>query len=180
MKHSYGNLALPTPGEMALTRDPRFVQRMVQRPREDHQHDVPYLAGYSRDAHTIYWDRAFWPHRFLGDFDTTRTLKDHEMSEKALIDIFRLRYQVAHRVATWLEHKAVRALGVEPDFYEEYLRPFIRTADHEDIRKPPTDLDLTPYEDEHDRKILMKLMQRRRVLESAMTVSNLEHRRRYV
>ena len=60
----------------------------------DRDHDVPYLAGYSRDGKTIYVGRHMPPSfRYRGrDIDTDRFLILHEEVEKTLIDQLGLHY----------------------------------------------------------------------------------------
>src|ERR1700738_690160 len=64
----------------------------------DRQHDVPYLAGYSRNGKTIYIDRHM-PKSFTfrgRRITTDRFLILHEAVEKALIDHLGLGYLHAH------------------------------------------------------------------------------------
>jgi hypothetical protein len=80
----------------------------------DRRHDIPYLAGYSRNGKTIYIDRHM-PKRFTfrgRRINTDRFLTLHEAVEKALIDQLGLRYLHAHQIATRAEQAAVRASGV--------------------------------------------------------------------
>ena len=79
----------------------------------DRRHDIPYLAGYSRNGRTIYIDRHMprW-FTFRGRrIKTDRFLILHEAVEKALIDQLGLRYLHAHQIATRAEQAAVRASG---------------------------------------------------------------------
>src|SRR5258705_675021 len=80
----------------------------------DRRHDIPYLAGYSRNAKTIYIDRHL-PKSFV--FRGRRIMTDpflilHEQVEKELMDRLGLRYLHAHQIATRAEEAAVRAIGV--------------------------------------------------------------------
>ena len=77
----------------------------------DRSHDIPYLAGYSRDGKTIYIDRHM-PQSFKyrgRDIETDRFLILHEEVEKTLIDRLGLHYLHAHQIATRAEQAAVRA-----------------------------------------------------------------------
>jgi len=67
----------------------------------DRDHDIPYLAGYSRDGKTIYIDRHMPPSfRYRGrDIDTDRFLILDEEVEKTLIDQLELHYLHAHQIA---------------------------------------------------------------------------------
>jgi len=133
--------------------DPRFKRFMAQRVQIDRTHDIPYLAGYSEDGKIVYFDRHFKP--FMSkDVDTTPFLLVHEKAEKACITLFKLKYQHAHEIATYLEYKAVIKAGIDWNEYSNYLEPFIRKTERERIRRVPKNLDLKPYRDEHDVKHL--------------------------
>ncbi len=63
----------------------RALDAVVRRVKNlDRKHDIPYLAGYSRDGKTIYIDRHMPPSlRYRGrDIDTDRFLILHEEVEK--------------------------------------------------------------------------------------------------
>src|SRR5262249_46385910 len=77
----------------------RALDAVVRRVKNlDRDHDIPYLAGYSRDGKTIYIDRHMPPSfRYRGrDIDTDRFLILHEEVEKTLIDQLALHYLHAH------------------------------------------------------------------------------------
>lgn len=139
------------------TSDPRFIARMAQMNSIPviRKFDIPYLCGYSKDAGKIYFDRHF-NSKFAGR-DITKFLKIHEYSEKALIDFFGLNYEKAHKFATNLEREAVRAAGLNWEKYTEHLDPYIKNVEHEKLNSVPKDLDLTPYRDERDSRILSQL-----------------------
>lgn len=120
----------------------------------DCHHDIPYLAGYSVSGTVIFLDRNL-PIELSHLFPF---IIIHERTEKALIDGVLADYQDAHAVATLVEHAFVRDAGIDPDDYESILKPYIRSADHESVTNPPWNLDLTPYEDEHDKKVLRELV----------------------
>jgi hypothetical protein len=88
----------------ALRRRVRIVSR---------EYDVPYIAGYSKDGHTVFIDRHL-PHSFRWLTKTVRVdpfLLTHEIVEKALLDELRLHYLHAHQIATRAERDAVKAAG---------------------------------------------------------------------
>ena len=127
--------------------------------RLDREHDVPYLAGYSRDGKTIYIDKDL-PKSF-----TTRAAKRvavdrflilHEAVEKTLIDELDLVYQHAHQIALRAEQAAVRAAGVPWDEYDRFMARYIKEAD-DVIDRLPADLDIKPYRDEHDVELLKRM-----------------------
>jgi hypothetical protein len=142
------------------TSDPRFRARMAQVNSIPviRKYDIPYLCGYSKDARKIYFDRHF-NSKFDGK-DLTKFLKIHEFSEKALIDFFNLDYEKAHKFATNFEREAVRAAGINWEKYTEHLDPYIKEVEHENLKSVPKDLDLTPYKDEHDSKLLKQIVAR--------------------
>ncbi len=75
----------------------------------DHDHDIPYLAGYSKDGKTIYIDRHMPRTMKLRgrEIDSDRFLILHEEVEKTLIDQLGLHYLHAHQIATRAEEAAV-------------------------------------------------------------------------
>ena len=90
----------------------RALDAVVRRVKNlDRDHDIPYLAGYSRDGKTIYIDRHMPPSfRYRGrDIDTDRFLILHEEVEKTLIDQLELHYLHAHQIATRAEQAAALA-----------------------------------------------------------------------
>ena len=121
-------------------------------------YDIPYLAGYSKDGKHIYFDRHLKLITTPPDsFDVTNYLIIHERVEKALIDVFDYTYETAHAVALRCEYDAVVGDGHDWKKYSDYLKPFIKSAEHEKLEKVPGDLDLTPYEDDNDLDILNRL-----------------------
>src|SRR5689334_22656857 len=125
----------------------------------DRRHDIPYLAGYSRNAKTIYIDRHMpKSFNFQGRrINTDRFLILHEAIEKALIDQLGLRYLHAHQIATRPEQAAVRASGVTWQAYDRFMQKFVKRIGDETLSKVPRDLDLKPYQDEHDVALLRRM-----------------------
>ncbi len=123
----------------------------------DRSYDIPYLGGYSQDGRTVYLDRRLPIHMTIDGrlINVGSLICIHERVEKSLIT--RMHYAPAHAIATFFEHEAVIHLGLSPQSYESALRPYIRACAHETVTRIPPDLDLTPYEDEHDRTTLRKL-----------------------
>jgi len=139
--------------------DPR-VQRALARPwRLDLQHDLPYLGGYSMDGHTIYIDRHLPASILVSDRLThiRAPIITHERTEKALMDALGWGYPEAHEFATANEHFRVRTAGVSQAAYESALAEYVKAAAHERITLPPVDLDLAPYMQEHDYRLLQHL-----------------------
>ena len=125
----------------------------------DRLHDIPYLAGYSKDGETIYIDRHMpseWEYKGR-KIDTDRFLLLHEEVEKTLIDQLDLHYLHAHQIATRAEEAAVRAAGISWREYDRFMQKYVKTMDDERLTKIPADLDLKPYRDEHDTDLLQRM-----------------------
>ena len=73
--------------------DPRFRARMakVNTIPIINKYDVPYLGGYSQDGKKVYIDRHI-PLKFMGK-DIGPLIRIHEVAEKALLDLFPIKYQ---------------------------------------------------------------------------------------
>src|SRR6202162_6718372 len=138
----------------------RALDAIVRRVKKlDRAHDIPYLAGYSRDGKTIYTDRHM-PKimKFRGrEVDTDRFLILHEEVEKTLIDQLNLHYLHAHQIATRAEQAAVRAAGIEWRAYDRFMQKHVKTIGDERLTKVPHDLDEKPYRDEHDTHLLARM-----------------------
>lgn len=156
MKDHPGHLSslikLDDPRVHRMITDPRFLARLQRPVGVDRTKDIPYLAGYSTDGRTIYIDRHLKGEWFI------KYLLRHEMSEKALIDIFHLDYQQAHHIAEHLEHDLVVSDGISWLAYSKFLDPYIHEDEMEHIKDPPKNLDLTPYEDEREHRMLSQLI----------------------
>jgi hypothetical protein len=125
----------------------------------DHNHDIPYLAGYSRDGKTIYIDRHM-PRSFKSRgrvIEVDRFLVLHEEVEKTLIDRLGLHYLHAHQIATRAEQAAVRAAGVSWRTYDRFMQKYVKRFGDERLTRVPADLDTKPYRDEHDLDLLRRM-----------------------
>jgi len=136
------------------------VRDILRRVRLDRSHDIPYLAGYSRDGKTIYIDKDL-PKTFAAPGGRRRVSVDrylilHEAVEKALLDGLGLSYPHAHQIALRAEQAAVRADGVPWRPYDRFMKRYIKEAG-DDLRRLPKALDLKPYRDEHDTQALRRL-----------------------
>jgi hypothetical protein len=125
----------------------------------DRNHDIPYLAGYSKDGNTIYIDRHMPKSFSFGRrrIKTDRFLILHEAVEKTLMDHLGLRYLHAHQIATRAEQAAVRAAGISWDAYDRFMRMYVKSIGDKRLSKVPRDLDLKPYRDEHDSELLRRI-----------------------
>jgi hypothetical protein len=135
----------------------KAVVRQIQ--KLDRRHDIPYLAGYSRNGKTIYIDRHMpkWFKFRSRRINTDRFLILHEAVEKALMDHLGLRYLHAHQIATRAEQAAVRASGVSWRAYDRFMQKFVKRFGDENLSRVPRDLDLKPYKDEHDNALLRRM-----------------------
>jgi hypothetical protein len=138
----------------------RALDAIVRRVKKlDRSHDIPYLAGYSRDGRTIYIDRHM-PRSFRNggrQIETDRYLILHEEVEKTLIDQLGLHYLHAHQIATRAEQAAVRAAGVIWRDYDRFMQEYVKRIGDERLTEVPADLDLKPYRDEHDLDLLRRM-----------------------
>jgi len=125
----------------------------------ERRYDIPYLAGYSLDGHTIFIDRHM-PKSFVykgRKVDTDRFLIVHEAVEKSLIQLLGLHYLTAHQIALHAEQAAVRAEGITWEAYDEFMQKYIKTIEDERLTKVPDTLDITPYVDFHDASELRQM-----------------------
>jgi len=125
-------------------------------------YDIPYIAGYSVDGHTIFIDRHL-PRSFRWLMKTVRVepfLVTHEIVEKALLDELRLHYLHAHQIAVRAERDAVKAVGVPWWVYQRFMKRYERSIEEENLTRIPPNLDLTPYKDEKDFGLLQRLVRK--------------------
>jgi hypothetical protein len=140
-----------------MTRALEAVVRQIK--KVDRRHDIPYLAGYSKNGKTIYIDRNM-PKLFRlrgRRIKIDRFLILHEAVEKTLMDHLGLRYLHAHQIATRAEQAAVRASGVSWHDYDRFMRSHVKRIGDARVSKVPRDLDLKPYQDERDDELLRRM-----------------------
>jgi hypothetical protein len=139
----------------------RALDAVVRRVKNlDRKHDIPYLAGYSRDGKIIYIDRHMpQTFRYQGrEINTDRYLILHEEVEKTLIDQLNLHYLHAHQIASRAEQAAVRAAGIRWKDYDAFMQDNVKHIGDERLTKVPADLDLKPYRDEHDYELVQRML----------------------
>lgn len=138
----------------------RALDAILRRVKKlDREHDIPYLAGYSRDSKTIYIDRHL-PKSFTfrgRTIEVDRFLILHEEVEKTLIDQLDLHYLHAHQIATRAEEAAVNAQRVTWKAYDRFMQKYVKSIGDERLQKVPADLDLKPYRDYHDYDLLQRM-----------------------
>src|SRR5207248_507901 len=138
----------------------RAIGHRVRTVRRDY--DIPYIAGYSVDGHTVFIDRHL-PRTFRWLMKAVAVepfLLTHEIVEKSLLDELRLHYLHAHQIALRAERDAVRAAGVSWQAYQRFMKQHEKHIAEEKLIKVPTALDLTPYRDEKDFGLLQRLVRR--------------------
>lgn len=141
-------------------RNKQFWNRMkADSFRVDRDFDIPYLAGYSKSGRIIYIDRHVPMSLVVGGkrLNIMPFLIIHERTEKALIDFMGMYYPIAHQIATFAEHYEIKKMRVSPRNYEKALDPYIKADAHEKITKVPADLDLHPYRDSKDFKLIQRM-----------------------
>jgi hypothetical protein len=139
----------------------RALDAIVRRAKTiDRRHDVPYLAGYSRNGKIIYIDRHMPETMRYGGrvIETDRYLILHEEVEKTLIDQLGLHYLHAHQIASRAEQAAVRAAGIRWHDYDRFMQKYVKHIGDERLTKVPADLDLKPYRDEHDDDLIRRML----------------------
>jgi hypothetical protein len=139
----------------------RALDAIVRRAKTiDRRHDIPYLAGYSRNGKTIYIDRHMPETMRYGGrtINTDRYLILHEEVEKTLIDQLGLHYLHAHQIASRAEQSAVRAAGIRWSDYDRFMQKYVKRIGDERLTKVPADLDLKPYRDEHDEDLIKRML----------------------
>jgi len=131
----------------------------------DHDHDVPYTAGYSRNAKTVYYDKEVpeWLD-VKAKGSRTKTVKVnlwitfgfHETTEKSLEDEpYNIPYQFAHQCALRLEQALVEAYGADWDDYNKKTTKLVNDIyARKEFPNMPEDLDPEPMEEEDDQDIL--------------------------
>ena len=137
----------------AIRRRVRLVSR---------EYDIPYIAGYSVDGHTVFIDRHL-PRSFRWLLKTVRVepfLLTHEIVEKALLDELRLHYLDAHQIAVRAERDAMIAAGVPWWVYQLFMKRYEKPIEEERLIKVPRNLDLTPYRDEKDFALLRRVVRK--------------------
>jgi hypothetical protein len=140
----------------------KAIRRRVRIVNRDY--DIPYIAGYSRDGHTVFIDRHL-PKSFRWLMRTIRVepfLLTHEIVEKALLDELRLHYLHAHQIAQRAERDAVKAAGISWWAYQRFMKQHEKPIEEERLARVPAELDLTPYRDEKDFALLRRLVQKER------------------
>lgn len=123
------------------------LERSGPPPVIDTKHNIPYLAGYSKNSRIVYIDNRlpeFFKQRNGKIVHVWKYISIHEELEKDLIDKQGMTYHEAHEIATAAEKTALVHAGYDWGEYERFLAPYIKMCDKE-CKNVPEDLDLTPY-----------------------------------
>ena len=124
----------------------------------DNTHDIPYVAGYSRSGDTIYIDKSipkFIKFKNNKLVNIHRYLTVHEILEKTLLRTHKMNYPHAHQIALRLERESVEDDNVSWEEYDYTMQKYIKdVGSRSTYPNIPKDLDLTPYRDEKDVKLL--------------------------
>jgi hypothetical protein len=137
----------------------RTLKTILKKVKLNRIYDIPYLAGYSKDRKTIFIDRHM-PKFFIfkgRKIFTDRFLILHECVEKALIDSLKLHYQFAHQIALRVEKAAVETEKISWFQYNRFMQKYIKEIGDEKLERVPSKLDIRPYLDEKDTKVLQSL-----------------------
>lgn len=134
-------------------KDPKYKRLFERKFRIDRTYDIPYLAGYSKDGYIIYIDRHL-PEKLPNGVSVIPFISTHERVEKAMLDAFKISYQEAHHYALMKEAEEVKKANLSWDSYSKYLDKYIKLSGSEKLMRVPKDLDLKPYKDERDNRLL--------------------------
>jgi hypothetical protein len=153
----------PKPGSWKLSRAELdgAINAIRKRRRIDQTHDIPYVAGYSRDGKTLYLDRMLPDTIPIDgkDINIAQFIILHEEIEKALEDEVQLAYLHAHQIALRGELAAVAANGIDWRAYNTAtLKLCAKIGARREYPNCPKDLDLTPYKDEKDKQTLARMV----------------------
>ena len=120
---------------------------------ENNDFNIPFIGSYSNDGRTIYFDRNLPERITLRHDGQTREIaprefiSPHECFEKSVIDALGWSYFPAHAAATAYEKRNLfQRLG--PQWWGPYTHEmdgYASADEHENIRRVPKDLDMTPY-----------------------------------
>lgn len=119
----------------------------------DNSYDIPYLAGYSKDGKTVYFDCDLpmsYRQKDGKEVGIYKYLFKHESHEKHLLDTTDLDYKDAHARATNAERALLEKDGFNWPEYDAFMQAQALRCSTKKIRNVPADLDTTPYEDEKD------------------------------
>jgi hypothetical protein len=146
----------PMPHIKEIMTNPAFVARLAKATSTPivRKYDVPYISGVSEDGKKVYIDRHL--NCSFNSKDISKFIRTHEVAEKAVIDLFNVDYQTAHKVANHVTKQAVEKAGINWVKYCDHLDPYTKQISGEHLQTIPADLDLSAFSGK-DKKFLSML-----------------------
>lgn len=135
-----------------LRSDPELLKRFKE-VTINRGYRIPYIAGSSLNHKTVYIDSKL-PLKLPDGEDYLPFLLIHEIVEKYLIDVYGKKYEPAHLVASAMEKRAALKSGIDWKVYTDFFNKWAKRDEQLGSEDLPPDLDLTPYYDDHDEKVI--------------------------
>jgi hypothetical protein len=133
--------------------NPTIRDKLYGYREENNNFTIPFIAGYSQDRKTIYFDQHLPETITLKHDGKSRDIRPrdhirpHEIIEPIVMDVLGWTYFPAHAVATAYEKRNfIQRVG--PEWWMPYtyaMDGFASGDEHEKITKVPKDLDMAPY-----------------------------------
>jgi hypothetical protein len=140
---------------ISIYTDPIILQEMAKPFLIYRNYDIPYVAGYNKRGDHFYIDRHL--PRFLRagkkTFETKMVI-NHERMEAAIIHKYGWEYEAAHAMAEHYEDTKYTEAGLDAKLVEQAYKSYIKADEHEKLKICPKDLDLTPYYESRDFKLV--------------------------
>jgi hypothetical protein len=137
------------------------VSVLIAAVKIDRTKQVPYVAGVSADAKTVYIDKGVPDALSDGEteFYPEVPLRYHEVSEWYLMTKLGLDYDDAHDLATYEFEQpfVVGVLGLDWEGYQHSFDEYVRADEHEKLDDVPADLFMGPYEDDASADLLASI-----------------------
>lgn len=146
----YAALGVSRPDSVAIAAALRTAtDQLWRQSRVDHAYEVPYVAGYDRDAGEYVFVDCAVPlatERNGRILPVGPLLVIHERVEKAMLQDYRTVYPSAHQIALRIEKAAAAALGVEWKAYDDLITELSDAISaRTQVRDVSARLDLQPY-----------------------------------
>lgn len=113
----------------------------------DYSREIPLTGGSSRDGGRYYIDPRV-------PLSLRPFVLRHERVEKAVRDVLGKSYSVAHRIATGAERIMVEESGRDWEEYKRQIAVPVRQAEKERPKSTPKDLDIGPYKESGEMRLL--------------------------
>ena len=146
----YAALGVSRPDSTAIAAALRAAtDQLWRRSRVDHAYEVPYVAGYDRDAGDYVFVDCAVPLASARNgklLPVGPLLVLHERIEKAMLQDYRTVYPSAHQIALRVEKAAAAALGADWKAYDDLITELSDAISaREKVRDVSERLDLQPY-----------------------------------